>query len=278
MFTKILIANRGEIACRIIRTCRLMGIKTVAVYSDADARAQHVLQADEAIHIGPAPAAQSYLLSDKILAAAKATSAEAIHPGYGFLSENAGFARECAKQGIVFIGPTPNTIDAMGSKSAAKDMMTAAGVPVAPGYQGEDQSLTTFKREAKRIGYPVLLKASAGGGGKGMRLVEQEPDLEEAFTSAAREAKAAFGDDRFLIEKFITAPRHVEVQVFGDGDGNIVHLFERDCSIQRRHQKVIERSARAKPARLCTHRPSRCCAKSCPSGQLYWRGDSRISL
>ena len=240
MFTKILIANRGEIACRIIRTCRSMGVKTVAVYSDADACAQHVLQADEAIHIGPAPAAQSYLLSDKILAAAKATGAEAVHPGYGFLSENASFARECAKQGIVFIGPTPDTIDAMGSKSAAKDMMTAAGVPVAPGYQGEDQSLATFKREAKRIGYPVLLKASAGGGGKGMRLVEQESDLEEAFTSAAREAKAAFGDDRFLIEKFITAPRHVEVQVFGDGDGNIVHLFERDCSIQRRHQKVIE--------------------------------------
>ncbi len=240
MFSKILIANRGEIACRIIKTCKHLGIQTVAVFSDADAKAQHVLQADEAIHIGPAPAAQSYLVAEKILTAAKNAGAEAIHPGYGFLSENADFARACEKAGIVFIGPKPATIDAMGSKSAAKDMMAAAGVPVVPGYQGSAQSVDLFKKEAARIGYPVLLKASAGGGGKGMRLVERESDLEAAYDSAKREAKAAFDDDQFLIEKFITNPRHVEVQVFGDRNGNLVHLFERDCSVQRRHQKVIE--------------------------------------
>lgn len=240
MFKKILIANRGEIAVRVARTARTMGVKTVAVYSDADDGAPHTRACDEAIHIGPAPAAESYLRADKILDAIKRSGAEAVHPGYGFLSENAEFAESLDKAGVTFIGPTAETIRAMGSKSAAKDLMEAAGVPTTPGYQGEDQSVATFKKEAKRIGYPVLLKATAGGGGKGMRLVEQESELEEALTSAQREAKSAFGDDRFLIEKYIARARHVEVQIFGDGKGNVVHMFERDCSIQRRHQKVIE--------------------------------------
>ena len=240
MFKKILIANRGEIACRVARTARKLGVKTVAVYSDADRSAPHVTACDEAVHIGPAAAAESYLRADKILDAIKRTGAEAVHPGYGFLSENAEFAEALDKAGVVFIGPTAETIRAMGSKSAAKDLMEAAKVPTTPGYQGEDQAVTTFKKEAKRIGYPVLLKATAGGGGKGMRLVEKEADLEEALKSAQREAKSAFGDDRFLIEKYIARARHVEVQIFGDGEGNVVHMFERDCSVQRRHQKVIE--------------------------------------
>lgn len=240
MFKKILIANRGEIAVRVARTARKMGVKTVAVYSEADARAPHVRACDEAVLIGPAAAAESYLRADKIIDACRRTGAEAVHPGYGFLSENADFADALGKAGIVFIGPTAETIRAMGSKSAAKDLMEAANVPTTPGYQGEDQSVKTFKREAGRIGYPVLLKATAGGGGKGMRLVEREADLEDALKSAQREAKSAFGDDRFLIEKFIARARHVEVQIFGDGEGNVVHMFERDCSVQRRHQKVIE--------------------------------------
>lgn len=240
MFKKILIANRGEIAVRVARTAREMGVKTVAVYSEADASAPHVRACDEAVLIGPAPAAESYLRGDKIIDACKLTGAEAVHPGYGFLSENAEFADALDKAGLVFIGPTAKTIRAMGSKSAAKDLMEAASVPTTPGYQGTDQSLKTFKREADRIGYPVLLKATAGGGGKGMRLVEREADLEDALKSAQREAKSAFGDDRFLIEKYIARARHVEVQIFGDGDGNVVHMFERDCSVQRRHQKVIE--------------------------------------
>lgn len=240
MFKKILIANRGEIAVRVARTAKAMGVKTVAVYSDADDGAPHMRACDEAIHIGPSSAAESYLRADKILDAIKRTGADAVHPGYGFLSENAEFAEALEKAGIVFIGPTAKTIRAMGSKSAAKDLMEAAGVPTTPGYQGEDQSLAIFKKEAKRIGYPVLLKATAGGGGKGMRLVEQESGLENALISAQREAKSAFGDDRFLIEKYIARARHVEVQIFGDGKGGVVHLFERDCSIQRRHQKVIE--------------------------------------
>jgi len=240
MFKKILIANRGEIAVRVARTAREMGVKTVAVYSDADRGAPHVKACDEAVHIGPAPAAESYLRTDKIIDACRRTGAEAVHPGYGFLSENAEFADALDAAGITFIGPTAKTIRAMGSKSAAKDLMEAAGVPTTPGYQGEDQSAATFKKEAARIGYPVLLKATAGGGGKGMRMVEREDDLESALTSAQREAKSAFGDDRFLIEKFIARARHVEVQIFGDGDGNVVHMFERDCSVQRRHQKVIE--------------------------------------
>ncbi len=240
MFNKILIANRGEIACRVAMTARRMGVATVAVYSDADAGAPHVRACDEAVHIGPAPAAESYLHADKILEAIKLTGAEAVHPGYGFLSENADFAEALEKAGVAFIGPTAKIIRAMGSKSAAKDLMEAAKVPTTPGYQGEDQSVATFKRQAKRIGYPVLLKATAGGGGKGMRLVEKESGLEDALKSAQREAKSAFGDDRFLIEKYIARARHVEVQIFGDGEGNIVHMFERDCSVQRRHQKVIE--------------------------------------
>ncbi|WP_428407897.1 acetyl/propionyl/methylcrotonyl-CoA carboxylase subunit alpha [Hyphococcus sp.] len=240
MFKKILIANRGEIAVRVARTARRMGVATVAVYSDADRNAPHVRACDEAVHIGPSAAAESYLKADKIIDACKKTGAEAVHPGYGFLSENERFAEELDKAGITFIGPTAETIRAMGSKSAAKNLMEAANVPTTPGYQGEDQSVETFKKEAKRIGYPVLLKATAGGGGKGMRMVAREEDLEDALKSAQREAKSAFGDDRFLIEKYVTRARHVEVQIFGDGKGEVIHMFERDCSVQRRHQKVIE--------------------------------------
>ena len=240
MFKKILIANRGEIAVRVAKTARRLGVATVAVYSDADRNAPHVRACDEAVHIGPAAAADSYLRAEKIIDACKKTGAEAVHPGYGFLSENAAFADALEKAGLVFIGPTAKTIRAMGSKAAAKDLMEAAKVPTTPGYQGEDQSVATFKKQAKRIGYPVLLKATAGGGGKGMRMVEKEADLEDALKSAQREAKSAFGDDRFLIEKYVTRARHVEVQIFGDGKGGVVHMFERDCSVQRRHQKVIE--------------------------------------
>jgi 3-methylcrotonyl-CoA carboxylase alpha subunit len=240
MFNKILIANRGEIAVRVARTARRLGVRTVAVYSDADAGAPHVRACDEAVHIGAAAAVQSYLSTDKILDAVKRTGAQAVHPGYGFLSENAAFADALEEAGVAFIGPKAETIRAMGSKSAAKDLMEAAGVPTTPGYQGENQSVATFKREAKRIGYPVLLKATAGGGGKGMRMVEKESELEDALQSAQREAKSAFGDDRFLIEKYVAHARHVEVQIFGDGQGNVVHMFERDCSVQRRHQKIIE--------------------------------------
>ncbi|MFC2951918.1 acetyl/propionyl/methylcrotonyl-CoA carboxylase subunit alpha [Marinicaulis aureus] len=240
MFKKILIANRGEIAVRVARTARRMGVATVAVYSDADANAPHVRACDDTVYIGPSAAAESYLRAEKIIDACKKTGAEAVHPGYGFLSENASFAEALDKAGIVFIGPSAETIRAMGSKSAAKDLMEAANVPTTPGYQGEDQAVATFKKEAMRIGYPVLLKATAGGGGKGMRMVAREEDLEDALTSAQREAKSAFGDDRFLIEKYVTRARHVEVQIFGDGKGDVVHMFERDCSVQRRHQKVIE--------------------------------------
>jgi 3-methylcrotonyl-CoA carboxylase alpha subunit len=239
MFTKILIANRGEIACRVIKTARRMGIKTVAVYSDADRNARHVAMADEAVHIGPSPARESYLVADKIIEAAKRTGAEAIHPGYGFLSENAGFAEACAKAGIVFIGPPPAAIRAMGSKSEAKKIMEKARVPLVPGYHGDDQSAALLAKEASRIGYPVLIKASAGGGGKGMRLVEAAGKFDEALAGAKREAKSSFADDQVLIEKYLTRPRHIEIQVFAD-EGNCLYLFERDCSIQRRHQKVIE--------------------------------------
>jgi len=240
MFEKILIANRGEIACRVMRTAHAMGIRTVAVYSDADAGAPHMQMAGEAIHIGPAPAAESYLVGERIIEAARRTGAQAIHPGYGFLSENAAFAEACDAAGLVFVGPRPETIRAMGSKSAAKDLMENAGVPTSPGYQGADQSIETFREEAARIGYPVLLKAVSGGGGKGMRLVERAEDLEEAMGSAAREGQNSFGDPILLIEKYITRARHLEVQIVGDAHGNIVHLFERDCSVQRRHQKIIE--------------------------------------
>lgn len=240
MFKRILIANRGEIACRVIETARRLGIETVAVYSDADAKAMHVDLADYAVRLGPAPARESYLRGELILQAAKETGAEAIHPGYGFLSENADFADACDKAGIVFIGPPADAIRAMGSKSEAKALMGKAGVPLTPGYHGADQDPAHLKAEADRIGYPVLIKASAGGGGKGMRLVERTEDFDESLASCRREASASFGDDRVLVERFVTRPRHIEMQVFADSHGNAVHLFERDCSIQRRHQKVVE--------------------------------------
>ncbi len=240
MFTKILIANRGEIACRVIKTAKRLGVKTVAVYSEADVEAMHVHMADEAYCIGPAAAADSYLRGEKILAVCEASGAEAVHPGYGFLSENAAFAEACAAKGVVFIGPPVPAIVAMGSKSESKRIMEAAGVPLVPGYHGEDQELATLRAHADRIGYPVLVKASAGGGGKGMRVVESGDQFEAAVAGARREAKAAFGDDSLLIEKYLSRPRHVEMQVFGDTHGTVVHLYERDCSLQRRHQKVIE--------------------------------------
>jgi len=240
MFTKILIANRGEIACRVIKTARKMGIATVAVYSDADTSARHVRLADEAVRIGPAPARESYLVGANIIAAARATGAEAIHPGYGFLSENDAFADACADAGLVFIGPPASAIRAMGSKSAAKRLMEKAGVPLTPGYHGEDQDPALLEREAVRIGFPVLIKASAGGGGKGMRRVDAEADFAAALASCRREATNAFGDDRVLVEQYVLKPRHIEIQVFADALGHCVYLFERDCSVQRRHQKVLE--------------------------------------
>jgi 3-methylcrotonyl-CoA carboxylase alpha subunit len=240
MMKSLLIANRGEIACRVIRTARRLGIRSVAVYSDADAKALHVRMADEAVHIGASPARESYLRGDRIIEAAKATGAEAIHPGYGFLSENADFAQAVIDAGLIWVGPKPDSIRAMGLKDAAKTLMAAAGVPVTPGYLGEDQDPKRLMKEADAIGYPVLIKAVAGGGGKGMRRVDEAVHFDDALDSAKREAASSFGDDRVLIEKYITSPRHIEVQVFGDSHGNVVHLFERDCSLQRRHQKVIE--------------------------------------
>ncbi|MDH4992907.1 acetyl/propionyl/methylcrotonyl-CoA carboxylase subunit alpha [Aquamicrobium lusatiense] len=240
MFKKILIANRGEIACRIIRTARRMGVATVAVYSDADAGSMHVAMADEAVRIGPAPVTESYLVGERIVAAALETGAEAIHPGYGFLSENPDFVDRVVDAGLVFIGPSAASIRAMGLKDAAKRLMEKAGVPVVPGYHGEAQDIVLLASKATEIGYPVLIKARAGGGGRGMRRVDHPGDFAEALSSARREAKAAFGDDRVLVEKYVEKPRHIEVQVFGDNHGNAVHLFERDCSAQRRHQKVIE--------------------------------------
>ncbi len=240
MIKSLLIANRGEIACRIIRTARRLGIRTVAIYSDADAKALHVRQADEAVHIGPSPARESYLVSEKIIAAAQATGAEAIHPGYGFLSENAEFAQAVMDAGLIWVGPKPSSITAMGLKDAAKQLMAAAGVSVTPGYMGENQNPGLLADEADKIGYPVLIKAVAGGGGKGMRLVERADDFADSLASCQREAASSFGNPHVLIEKYIHRPRHIEVQVFGDTHGNVVHLFERDCSLQRRHQKVIE--------------------------------------
>lgn len=240
MLTSLLIANRGEIACRIIRTAAALGIRTVAVHSEADSTALHVRMADEAVAIGAAAARDSYLRGDRILAAARQTGAEAIHPGYGFLSENADFAQDVIDAGLIWVGPDPASIRAMGLKDAAKARMIAAGVPVTPGYLGEDQSPARLAEEAARIGWPVLIKAVAGGGGKGMRRVDDAADFAAALASCRREAAASFGDDRVLIEKYILSPRHIEVQVFGDRHGQVVHLFERDCSLQRRHQKVIE--------------------------------------
>jgi 3-methylcrotonyl-CoA carboxylase alpha subunit len=240
MFDKILIANRGEIACRIAATCRRLGIHTVAVYSEADAEARHVAMCDEAWLLGPAPARESYLRIDRILEVAHESGAQAIHPGYGFLSENAAFARACEEADIVFIGPPPAAIEAMGSKSAAKAIMGEAEVPLVPGYHGDDQDPKLLARQADEIGYPVLIKASAGGGGKGMRRVDRAADFAAELTAAKREAAASFGDDKVLIEKYLLEPRHIEVQVFADRHGNVVYLFERDCSVQRRHQKIIE--------------------------------------
>ena len=240
MFTKILIANRGEIACRVIKTARKMGISTVAVYSDADKDSLHVSMADEAIYLGPSPSRESYLLADKVVEAAKRTGAQAIHPGYGFLSENSEFCRLCEQANITFIGPPVAAIEAMGSKSAAKTIMEAANVPLVPGYHGDDQDEAIIKKAADDMGYPVLLKAAAGGGGKGMRQVWSEKEFAEGLAAAKREAMSSFGDDTMLVEKYLTQPRHVEIQVFCDNHDNAVYLFERDCSVQRRHQKVIE--------------------------------------
>ena len=240
MLESLLIANRGEIACRITRSARRLGVRCIAVYSEADARAAHVQLADEAYLIGPAPAAESYLNVEAVLAAARRGGAQAVHPGYGFLSENAGFAEACAAAGLVFVGPPPAAIRAMGSKSEAKAIMDKAGVPLVPGYHGAEQDPARLEAAAREIGFPVLVKASAGGGGKGMRVVKDSADFGPALEAAKRESAAAFGDDRVLIEKYLQNPRHIEMQVFGDSHGNVVHLFERDCSIQRRHQKVLE--------------------------------------
>ena len=240
MFTKILIANRGEIACRVAATARRLGIKTVAVYSDADARAKHVAACDESVHIGGSAPRDSYLRWERIIEAAKATGAQAIHPGYGFLSENEAFANACAEAGLVFIGPPASAILAMGLKAESKQLMEKAGVPLVPGYHGSDQDPVMLKHEADRIGYPVLIKASAGGGGKGMRAVSKPEEFADALASCQREARNSFGSDAVLIEKYVQRPRHIEIQVFGDTQGNCVYLFERDCSVQRRHQKVLE--------------------------------------
>lgn len=240
MFSKILIANRGEIACRVAASARRMGVKTVAVYSDADAQARHVAVCDEAVLIGSSAASESYLLGDRIISAALATGAQAIHPGYGFLSENADFADACVAAGLVFIGPPAAAMRAMGSKSAAKTLMEQAAVPLVPGYHGERQEAEFLQQQADLIGYPVLLKASAGGGGKGMRVIEAPTDFKAALASCKREAMSSFGDDKVLVEKYLQRPRHIEIQVFADGFGNCVYLFERDCSVQRRHQKVLE--------------------------------------
>src|SRR3954462_2323911 len=240
MFTSVLIANRGEIAVRITRSARRLGLRVIAVYSEADAGALHTRLADEAHLIGPPPARESYLVSEKLIAVARQSGAQCIHPGYGFLSENAAFAEACAAVGIVFVGPPPAAIRAMGLKDQAKALMEKAGVPVVPGYHGEKQDAKFLKEKAYEIGYPVLIKAVAGGGGKGMRRVDKHAEFDAALESAAREAQSAFGDPRVLIEKYVTAPRHIEMQVFADRHGNVIHLNERDCSLQRRHQKVVE--------------------------------------
>ena len=240
MLKKLLIANRGEISCRIIKTARKMGVATVAVYSDADANALHVQMADEAVHVGAPPSRESYLKGELIVDIAKKVGADAIHPGYGFLSENADFARLCAENDIIFVGPPVGAIEAMGSKSAAKEIMEKAGVPLVPGYHGKEQAADVLKQHADDMGYPVLLKAAAGGGGKGMRQVWEEKEFVPALEAAKREAMSSFNDDLMLVEKYLTQPRHVEIQVFCDNHGDGVYLFERDCSVQRRHQKVIE--------------------------------------
>ncbi|MGD9511899.1 MAG: acetyl/propionyl/methylcrotonyl-CoA carboxylase subunit alpha, partial [Geminicoccaceae bacterium] len=240
MLASLLIANRGEIACRIVKTCRRLGIRTVAVYSDADRDARHVRLADEAVRLGPAPAAESYLLADRVLAAARRTGAEAVHPGYGFLSESAAFARAVREAGLVFVGPPPEAMERLGGKDSAKALLAPAGVPLVPGYHGADQADPRLRDEADGIGFPLLIKAVAGGGGKGMRRVDDPAEFLDLLAACRREAKAAFGEDRVLLERLIERPRHVELQVFADRHGNAVHLFERDCTLQRRHQKIIE--------------------------------------
>jgi 3-methylcrotonyl-CoA carboxylase alpha subunit len=240
MFQRILIANRGEIACRVIRTCRRLGIESVAVYSEADVSAMHVREADVAVEIGGARPADSYLNIERLMAAARQTGAEAIHPGYGFLAENAGFARACEKAGIAFIGPKPSTIDRMGSKAEAKALMDKAGVPIVPGYHGEDQKDKTLHAEADRIGFPLMIKPAAGGGGKGMRIVHDADGFGSALEGARRESDNAFGDTRMILERYVEGPRHIEFQVFGDNQGEVIHLYERECSVQRRYQKIIE--------------------------------------
>jgi 3-methylcrotonyl-CoA carboxylase alpha subunit len=275
-FGSLLIANRGEIACRVIRTARAMSLRTVAVYSEADRNALHVALADEAVLIGPGPARDSYLDIARVIAAAKQTGAEAIHPGYGFLSENAEFARACLDAGIVFVGPTAEMITAMGSKSGSKARMEKAGVPLVPGYHGEAQDEATLASAAGRIGFPVLVKASAGGGGRGMRLVNSAAELSAAIVSARREAKAAFGDDRMLIEKYVQNPRHIEVQIVGDSHGNLVSLFERECTLQRRHQKVIEEAP--SPTLNAAQRESVCAAARKAAAAIGYVGAGTIEF
>jgi len=275
-FHKLLIANRGEIAVRVIRTARAMGLKTVAVYSEADCNALHVALADEAVLLGPARARDSYLNVERLIAAARQTGAEAVHPGYGFLSESAEFAQACLDAGLVFVGPTAAMITAMGSKSGSKFLMEQAGVPLVPGYHGEAQDEATLANEAARIGFPVLIKASAGGGGRGMRVVYVAGDLADAVTSAKREAKAAFGDDRVLIEKYVENPRHIEVQIVGDSHGNLVSLFERECTLQRRHQKVIEEAP--SPTLTPAQRETVCAAARRAAGAVDYVGAGTIEF
>ncbi|MGM4922397.1 acetyl/propionyl/methylcrotonyl-CoA carboxylase subunit alpha [Tardiphaga sp. 804_B3_N1_9] len=275
-FRTLLIANRGEIACRVIRTARAMGLRTVAVYSEADANALHVAEADEAVLIGPARARDSYLNIERILEAAKKTGAEAIHPGYGFLSESAEFAQACADAGLIFVGPTAEMITAMGSKSGSKALMEKAGVPLVPGFHGEAQDDATLAKAADKIGFPVLVKASAGGGGRGMRVVRSAVELAPAIVSAKREAKAAFGDDRMLIEKYVDNPRHIEVQIVGDSHGNLVSLFERECTLQRRHQKVIEEAP--SPTLNGAQREAVCAAARKAAGAVNYVGAGTIEF
>jgi len=275
-FRTLLVANRGEIACRVIRAAKSLSLRTVAVYSEADRTALHVVEADEAVLLGPARARDSYLNIDRVIAAAKATGAEAIHPGYGFLSESAEFAERCQAEGLIFVGPTADMIRAMGSKSGSKALMEAAGVPLVPGYHGEAQDEATLTRAAEKIGYPVLIKASAGGGGRGMRIVRQAGELSAAIASAKREALAAFADDRVLIEKYIDNPRHIEVQVIGDSHGNLVSLFERECTLQRRHQKVIEEAP--SPTLNTAQREAVCAAARKAAGAVNYVGAGTIEF
>jgi 3-methylcrotonyl-CoA carboxylase alpha subunit len=275
-FRTLLIANRGEIACRVIRTARAMGLRTVAVYSEADADAMHVAMADSAVLLGPARARDSYLNIEAVIDAAKKTGAEAIHPGYGFLSENAEFAEACAKASIVFVGPTAEMMTAMGSKSGSKALMEKAGVPLVPGYHGDDQNEATLAKAAEKVGFPVLVKASAGGGGRGMRVVRSKEELGPAIVSAKREAKAAFGDDRMLIEKYVDNPRHIEVQIIGDSHGNLLSLFERECTLQRRHQKVIEEAP--SPTLNAKQRETVCEAARKAAGAVNYVGAGTIEF